>query len=242
MWSVTDYGDTHAELYDELMDQYSDADQTVQCLVNAGHRSILEFGSGTGRLAIPLADAGLAVTGIEASLRMIELMAAKAGDRTIDIREGDFTTCRLGGRFDAVLLSRNTLLALPDQELQVAAIANAARHLTASGALYVDLGMPEPNASSALAYGGAIKQGIVFIQRSQRRLQQEVRLNRIVLTDGPPRLLSSLSRYIWPAELDLMARLAGMQACDRWEDWTGAPVVASSPSFVTVYKAQTAAD
>jgi hypothetical protein len=150
-------------------------------------------------------------------------MQRKPQGETITVHRCDFVRLELGSRFDHILMSRNTLLGLPDQELQVAAVQAAARHLTSEGRLYIDLGMPDPTASTAIHYGGTISEGVVLIQRSHDRLRQLVDLKLIILGGNENAVLQYWSRYIWTAELDLIGRLAGLELIERWSNWQGDP-------------------
>jgi len=221
------------------MGDLPDTAETVKYFSRYAGQRLLELGSGTGRLAIPLAAAGLDVTAVEASANMIAVMRGKPQSDNVAVHQCDFTKLDLDASFDHILLSRNTLLALPDQGLQITTIRTAADHLAPGGRLYIDLGMPDPDSSTAIHYGGTIAEGVVLIQRSHDRLRQLVDLKQILLGSNGNTVLQYLSRYIWPAELDLMGRLAGLELADRWSDWQGTALRRPAGAFVSVFSAQT---
>lgn len=235
MWTPNAFGDAHAKIYDELVGNLPDTAETVDALCSAEGTTLLEFGLGTGRLAIPLAARGMQVTSIEISQKMIEMMRLKEGADKVTVRQGDYTYLDLEERFDIVLLSRNALVASPDQNLQVAIMQSAARHLGPSGRVYVDLGMPRPWASSGVNFDRALDDGAVLYQRYLNSVTQQIDFRRIIIRNNSVDVMSRNTRYIWPSELDLMARLAGLRLTDRWSNWHGAEVTEASEAFISVY-------
>lgn len=235
MPSEQEFFDTYADVYDELLGSQPDIGEIVEMFASTPDTSILEFGSGTGRLAIPLAVRGLHVTVIELSARMIDVMRRKADVGLIHIHHGDFTSCSIDRQFDAVIMSRNTLYSVAEQDLQLAAIRNAARHLSAGGRLYVDLGFPRPDSSSDLQLGGMVGDSIVLYQRHHDPVSQRISFNRVFI-GGDAALVRTTARYIWPSELDLMAQLAGLVLADRWSDWRGTPFRYGAAASVSVYQ------
>lgn len=239
LWQPETYGDSYADVYDELIrDVPSEIADMVTVLRDMDIHTLLEFGSGTGRLAIPLSGAGFSLTGVEASARMLDAMQAKSGAERVRTVRGDFSEILLGSLFDGVLLSRNTLLALPTQRLQLAAVRNAARHLCGNGKVFIDLGTPRPLSSPVLRYGGQLKDGLVIQHESHDVVAQQVDFIRILIAPGSCTAMRTVSRYVWPSELDLMASLAGLSLIDRWSDWTRSPYLASSDAFVSVFGKQ----
>jgi SAM-dependent methyltransferase len=236
MWTPEAFGNAHAEIYDELLRDLPDTEDTVNAMVNSGGRTLLEFGLGTGRLAIPMAARGLNVTSIEVAENMINAMKAKPGAEKVEVVFGDYTTCDLGRKFDIVLLSRNALLGSPDQDLQVMTLQSAARHVANDGKVYVDIGMPRINGSSDVQFGCIINDGVVFYQRYLNAVTQMIDFRRIIVGGGTTRVLSRAVRYVWPAELDLMARIAGLCLESRSADWRGASFDENSEAFISIYK------
>jgi SAM-dependent methyltransferase len=238
-WQADAYGDSYADVYDEVMkDVPSEIPDMVAVLRGLNIHTLLEFGSGTGRLAIPLSGAGFSITAVEASARMLDVMQAKPGAERVRVCKGDFSEISVGSLFDGVLLSRNTLLALPTQRLQLATVRNASRHIRDGGKAFIDLGTPRPHSSPVLRYGGPMKDGLVFHHESHDAVAQRVDFTRIFIGPGSCSVVRTVSRYVWPSELDLMASLADLCLFDRWSDWTRSPYGASSDAFVSVFGKQ----
>ncbi|MFC5382087.1 class I SAM-dependent methyltransferase [Aquipuribacter nitratireducens] len=207
----------------------------------AGGRA-LEFAIGTGRVAVPLAEAGVPVTGIELSRPMLEQLRTKVDEQTIPVVVGDMATARAPGTFTLVYLVFNTISNLLTQAEQVACFRNAASHLDAGGRFVIELWVPELRAlpPGRAATVGTVEPGYLLID-TYDVLHQRVVSHHVTYSpaDGDgrdARLFRSPHRYIWPAELDLMAQLAGFELESRHADWTGAPFTAESPSHVSVYR------
>jgi SAM-dependent methyltransferase len=232
------YGNAWVRDYDSLYDSRDDPEIIVAALGDlVAGRSLLELGIGTGRLAIPLHDAGWHVVGVEASDAMVAELHKRAGDRRIPVHQADMRTARLDEQFDAVLLAFSTLFLLPDQRAQVECLATAAHHLTPEGLLIVEAFVPDHTRwtdGKRLALSRWMDDGIeIEAARHDRALQTiEVRYLAVGARTGmrPLRL-----RYAWPAEIDLMARLAGLGRVDRWAEWSGTPFDASSTGHVSLY-------
>ncbi len=213
-------------------------DPTVTRLAGlaAGGRA-LEFAVGTGRVAIPLAERGVPVTGIELSQPMIEELRRKADETSLPVVRGDMTSARAPGAFALVYLVYNTISNLLTQAEQIACFRNAARHLSAGGRFVVELWVPElrklPPGQDAVVF--ANEPGYVGLD-TYDVLHQRVVSHHFRFDDSRQATLSRTPhRYIWPAELDLMAELAGFSLENRHADWTGAEFTAESRSHVSVY-------
>ncbi|GLY02805.1 MULTISPECIES: class I SAM-dependent methyltransferase [Actinoplanes] len=198
----------------------------------------LEFAIGTGRVAIPLAARGVPVTGIELSQPMIDRLHAKVGDTSIPVIRGDMATVTAPGTFALVYIVYNTISNLLTQEEQVACFRNAARHLAPGGCFAVELEVPElrrlPPGRQASVFH--TEPGYLGVD-TYDVLNQHLVSHHFRFDDGKQaRLFRSPHRYIWPAELDLMARLAGLDRESRHAEWSGTPFTAESPSHVTVYR------
>jgi SAM-dependent methyltransferase len=214
-------------------------DPTVDQLVElAAGGPALEFAIGTGRIAVPLAGRGVPVAGIELSRPMIDRLRGKADEAAIPVVHGDMATARAPGEFSLVYLVYNTVSNLLGQGEQVACFANAARHLRPGGRFVVELWVPDlqrlPPGTQAAVF--AVDPGYVGFDTydvlHQRVVSHHVRFGG----DRQARLFRSPHRYVWPAELDLMARLAGFTLEWRHADWTGAAFTAESRSHVSVYR------
>jgi SAM-dependent methyltransferase len=198
----------------------------------------LEFAIGTGRVAIPLAERGVPVTGIELSQPMIGRLRQKADDATIPVIAGDMTTARAPGGYTLVYLVYNTISNLLTQAEQVACFRNAARHLTPGGRFVIELWVPElrklPPGQQAVVWQSS--PGYIGLD-TYDVLAQHVVSHHFRFDDSrQARLFRSQHRYIWPAELDLMAQLAGFELETRHADWLGAEFTAESRSHVSVYR------
>jgi SAM-dependent methyltransferase len=206
----------------------------------AGDGRALEFAIGTGRVAIPLAERGVRVTGIELSGAMIEQLRTKAGEEAIPVIAGDMATVRAPGEYTLVYLVFNAISNLLSQGEQVACFRNAARHLAPGGRFVIELWVPElrklPPGQQATVFTS--EPGYIGLD-TYDVLQQRVVSHHFRFGAGrEARVFRSPHRYIWPAELDLMAQLAGFELEARYADWSGAEFTADSRSHVSVYRLQ----
>jgi SAM-dependent methyltransferase len=201
----------------------------------AGDGRALEFAIGTGRIAVPLAERGVPVTGIELSEPMLDRLRQKAA---IPVVVGDMATARAEGRFSLVYLVYNTISNLLTQDEQVACFRNAARHLDPGGRFVFELGVPElrrlPPGQDAVVFHA--DNGYIGVD-TYDTVRQHLVSHHFTFGDGrQARVGRSPHRYIWPAELDLMGRLAGFELESRHADWTGAEFTTASESHVSVYR------
>lgn len=212
---------------------------TVDRLVElAGNGRALELAIGTGRVAVPLAERGVPVTGIELSRPMVDRLRTKAGEEEIPVVVGDMATARAPGEYSLVYLVFNTISNLLTQAEQVACFRNAARHLRPGGRFVIELWVPElrrlPPGLPATV--GLTEPGYILLD-TYDVLHQHVVSHHFRFGDGKDaRLSRSPHRYIWPAELDLMGQLAGFELESRHADWAGSGFTADSPSHVSVYR------
>lgn len=204
----------------------------------AGDGPALEFAVGTGRVAVPLAERGVSVTGIELSRPMVDRLRTKAGEAIIPVIVGDMTTASAPGAYTLVYLVYNTISNLLTQAEQVACFRNAARHLTPGGRFVIELWVPElrklPPGQQATVF--ACEPGYIGLDTYDVLRQHVVSHHFRFDESGQARLFRSPHRYIWPAELDLMAGMAGFELESRHADWTGAEFTAESRSHVSVYR------
>lgn len=212
---------------------------TVERLAElAGEGRALEFAIGTGRVAIPLAERGIPVTGIELSQPMIDALRTKVDGRTIPVIVGDMAVTHAPGDFSLVYLVFNTISNLLTQSEQVACFRNAARHLTPGGRFVVELWVPElrtlPPGQPATVFGA--EPGYIGLD-TYDVLHQRLVSHHFHFDEGTQaQLFRSPHRYIWPSELDLMAQLAGFDLETRHADWDGGEFTAESRSHVSVYR------
>jgi SAM-dependent methyltransferase len=198
----------------------------------------LEFAIGTGRVAVPLAERGVSVSGIELSQPMVDQLRTKVDETTIPVAVGDMASTVVDGTYTLVYLVFNTISNLLTQEEQVACFRNAARHLAPGGRFVIELWVPELRAlpPGRKATVGRVETGYVLLD-TYDVLNQQVVSHHFRFSDGrQANLFRSPHRYIWPAELDLMAQLAGFELETRHADWIGSEFTADSPSHVSVYR------
>jgi len=197
----------------------------------------LELGIGTGRVALPLAQRGVRVQGIDLSEAMVAKLQAKPGAEQIGVAIGDFATTRVDGTFSLAYLVANTIMNLTTQEEQVACFRNVAVHLESGGYFVIEVLVPrlrwlspgetfQPFDVSTTHLGfdeyDVARQGLVS--------------HHYWISDGEVEVFSPPFRYVWPAELDLMAQLAGMTLRERWGDWTREPFTSESQKHVSVWE------
>ena len=214
-------------------------DPTVSRLTElaAGGR-VLEFAIGTGRVAVPLVERGVPVTGIELSRPMIDQLRTKMDESSLPVVYGDMTSAVAPGSYTLVYLVDNTISNLLTQEEQVACFRNAARHLTAGGRFVIELWVPEirrlPPGQEAVVFSS--EPGYIGVDTYDVLRQRVVSHHFRFDESGNAKLFRSPHRYIWPAELDLMAQLSGFALESRDEDWAGAVFTVDSRSHVSVYR------
>jgi SAM-dependent methyltransferase len=207
----------------------------------AGAGGALEFAIGTGRVALPLAERGISVTGIELSRPMIEQLRAKADEAAIPVVVGDMATARAPGEYSLVYLVYNTISNLLTQGEQVACFRNAARHLRPGGRFAIELWVPElrklPPGQLATVWHS--EPGYIGLDTYDVLHQHVVSYHFHFGAGSRAELFRSPHRYVWPAELDLMAQLAGFELETRHADWAGTEFTAESRSHVSVYRIPT---
>jgi SAM-dependent methyltransferase len=203
----------------------------------AGDGPVLELGIGTGRIALPLAARGVRVHGIDLSEAMVEQLRAKPGGEEIGVTIGDFATTRVDGAFTLAYLVFNTIGNLTSQDGQVACFENAAAHLVPGGCFVIELGIPRlrrlPDGERFVPF--SVTPTHLGIGEYDVATQGLISHHH-VLRDGTWELRSIPFRYVWPAELDLMARLAGMTLRERWSEWNREPFTSDSRKHISVWQ------
>jgi SAM-dependent methyltransferase len=198
---------------------------------------VLEFAIGTGRVALPLAERGLSVTGIESSQPMIDELRRKPGADRIPVAHGDMASTRVEGGFALVYLVFNGITNLLSQEHQVQCFRNAAQHLRTGGALVIEVFVPDLR---RLVPGDTVRPFGVSDEHlgidEYDTVAQLMVSHHYRFAGGRASTFSSPHRYVWPSELDLMARLAGLTLVERWADWDRSPFTADSGSHVSVWR------
>ncbi|MGW4650919.1 class I SAM-dependent DNA methyltransferase [Kitasatospora sp. NPDC004289] len=205
----------------------------------AGDGRALEFAIGTGRVGVPLRARGVPVVGIEYSPHMAAVLRAKVDEETLPVTVGDMATTVVPGSFSLVYLVYNTITNLLTQDEQVECFRNAARHLEPGGRFVIELGVPPLRllAPGALAVPFDVSAGHVGFDTFD--LVEQVLVSHHFTRDdedGRYRRDNSRHRYAWPAELDLMARIAGLEPERRVADWDGAPFAQDSTKHVSVWR------
>jgi len=211
---------------------------TVEFLAGlAGEGRALEFGVGTGRIALPLRRRGVPVHGIDLSEAMVARLRAKPGADDVRTTIGDFSATRVEGSFSLVYLVYNTIGNLTTQAAQVACFRNAAAHLDPGGCFVIELQVPElqrlpPGETYRVFHVSPTHWGIDEFDVADQGLIS----HHYEVVDGRLRQVSMPFRYAWPAELDLMAQMAGMELRERWADWNREPFTSDSPKHVSVWQ------
>jgi SAM-dependent methyltransferase len=235
------FGERVAERYDESSPEMFDAavvDPAVDFLADlAGEGAALELGIGTGRIALPVSQRGIPVHGIDLSEAMVARLRAKPGGDAIPVEIGDFATTTVEGTFTVAYLVFNTINNLTTQEEQVACFQNVAAHLDPGGCFVIEVGIPQ---LQRLPPGETVRPFDV----SPKHLgfdeydiaSQGLVSHHYSLVDGVWEAASTPFRYVWPAELDLMARLAGMRLRERWSGWNREPFTSESGKHVSVWE------
>jgi SAM-dependent methyltransferase len=203
----------------------------------AGGGRALELGIGTGRIALPLARRGVPVHGIDLSRAMVARLRAKPGGDAIGITIGDFATTKADGTFALAYLVFNTIMNLTTQDAQVACFRNAAAHLEPGGCFVIEVGVPElrrlPPGQNVVPFHVSPTRWAFDIYDTAT---QAMSSNYVKVEEGRGEYRSIPFRYVWPAELDLMAQLAGMRLRDRWEGWAREPFTSESRQHVSVWE------
>jgi SAM-dependent methyltransferase len=227
------YDESAAETFDPAV-----VDPIVDLLAElAEHGSALELGIGTGRIALPLARRGVPVHGIELSKAMVARLRAKPGGGELEVTLGDFATTTVDGTFSVAYLVFNTIMNLTTQAAQVACFENVAAHLEPGGCFLVEVAIPElqklpPGETIRAFHVSEKKWGFDEYEVANQKLTS----HHFELVDGRVERLSIPFRYVWPAELDLMAELAGLKLRDRWGGWKREPFTSESDQHVSIWE------
>jgi SAM-dependent methyltransferase len=238
------FGERVAERYDETSaDMFDPAkvDPVVEFLAElASDGPALELGIGTGRIALPLAQRGIRAHGIDLSEAMVARLRAKPGSDQIDVTIGDFATTTVEGRFSVAYLVFNTIMNLTSQDEQVACFQNVAAHLQPGGCFVIEVGIPD---LQRVPPGETVRAFTVTSERlgfdEYDIAAQGLTSHHYWIEDGKLEVFAAPFRYVWPAELDLMARLAGMSLRERWSGWNRELFTSDSRQHVSVWEKRT---
>ena len=217
-------------------------DRTVELLSGlADDGAALELAIGTGRVALPLAARGVPVTGIDSSPAMVAQLRRKPGGDAIDVTIGDMTDTYVDGSFRLVYLVYNTIGNVETQDRQIACFTNAAAHLEPGGWFVIEVGVPDLRrlvpGTDAVVFSHS--PGYVGYDRYVDLVAQRAVSHHFSVDDSGAREVRTPFRYVWPSELDLMARLANLTFRHRWADWDRSPFTGDSPSHVSVWQKPT---
>jgi SAM-dependent methyltransferase len=235
------WGREIAEVYDATyaaMEEPSVVDPMVDLLTQlVGEGAALEFAIGTGRIALPLSARGVPVQGIELSSEMVEQFRRKRGADAVPVTIGDMATTSLSGSFDLVYVVANSIMNLTTQDEQIAVFSNAAVHLAAGGHFVIELIVPQlrrvPPSEAARVF--RLDPDHVGIETFDDVVGQVAWSHHWIEVDGRLVRHSAPYRYIWPAELLLMARITGFELQNRWGDWDQSSFTSESAKQVTVF-------
>jgi SAM-dependent methyltransferase len=236
------WGREIAEAYDATSQEMFDPavlGPTVELLAElAGDGPALEFAIGTGRVALPLRERGVTVHGIELSPHMAEQLRAKPGSDEVPVTVDNMATARVdGGPFSLVYLVFNTIMNVTTQDEQVAVFANAAAHLSSGGRFVIEVGVPRlrdlPPGDRRQIFD--LSPDHIGIDTYDDFVGQILSSHHWSVIDGKLMQEAAPYRWVWPSELDLMARLAGMRLEHRWADWDRQEFTDDSTKHVSVW-------
>jgi SAM-dependent methyltransferase len=237
------YGERWAGAYDELTALFASPAETERAVARlaelAGGGPALELAIGTGRVALPLAARGVAVAGVDASAAMVARLREKPGGADVAVTIGDFADVAVDGPFRLVFVVFNSFFALLTQDDQVRCFRNVADRLTGDGVFAIEAFVPDLGRFDRGQRVGAIDvatDGLHLEAARHDPVAQRVDGVHVVVEHGALRTYPVRIRYAWPAELDLMARLAGLRLRERWGGWEREPFTAASARHVSVYE------
>ncbi len=244
-WDDDAYGDRIAAFYDELYAEGLDTAGAVAFLVERsrgaegrGEGRALELAIGTGRVALPLAQHGVAVSGIDISPAMIDRLRAKPGADRIDVAVGNFADVDVTGLFDLIYVVFNSVFAIDVQEDQLRLFCNVADHLTDDGLFVVEAFVPD---LARFQEHQATRVELVEVDRvavgfaRHDPVSQTIHSQHAFISETGIRLVPVKLRYIWPSEMDLMAKLAGMELRERYASWQRDHFTSDSKAHISVY-------
>lgn len=236
-YSASSYGESVAEVYDQWYEGFKP--ETISTLVELAQGGrVLELGIGTGRIAIPLYQAGIEVHGIDASPAMIAKLRAKPSGSNIQVTMGNFADAAVEGQFDLIYVVINTFFALPNQAEQVRCFTNVTKLLTQNGVFLIEAFIPnlarfDDNQTVRVF---ALEDNACSLEASQiDPIEQLINLQLIHMTNDGLRMYPLKIRYAWPSELDLMAKIAGLELRHRWGSWSRKELTDQDSKHISVY-------
>lgn len=241
-YTPSTYGERIAGVYDEWFGLPADTGPAVELLASvAGHGPVLELGIGTGRIALPLADRGVEVHGVDASEAMVARLREKPGGDRIAVSMGDFADVGelVEGAFSLIFVVFNTFFALLTQDDQIRCFQGVAHRLADDGAFLMQAFVPDVTRFDRGQRLEAMDVGtdIVHVEATRHdAVNQRVTGQHMVFEEDRTRLLPVSLRYAYPSELDLMAKLAGLRLRERWSGWDRRPFESSSQQHISVWE------
>lgn len=238
-WDKSLYGDRIAEVYDELYEGAFDTAGAVAFLsqkANGGRA--LELAIGTGRLAIPLKNGGVDISGIDISDQMVAKLRAKPDGAGIPVTMGDFADVGVAGKFKLIFVAFNTLFAVTEQDDQFRCFRNVASHLENDGVFVVEAFVPDMHRFRMNQNTQVVEltPDRVMLDVSQHDpVLQRITSQHVFLTEEGVRLFPVSLRYMWPSEMDMTAKAAGMELRERYGSWNRDHFTSSSGSHISVY-------
>jgi SAM-dependent methyltransferase len=232
------YSERTAEVYDEWFSTFDEAAIERLAELSQGGR-VLELGIGTGLVALPLAARGLEVHGIDGSQAMVHRLRAKPGGEQLPVIMGNFADVDVPGTFSLIYIVYNTFFALPSQDEQVRCVRNVSKHLDDGGLFVVETVVPN---LTLFKHDQEIKaltltSDRVGLKVSQHNpVEQRIKSQHVVMLNGEIKLFPVDIRYAYPAEIDLMAQLAGLRLRHRWGGWNKENFNSTSPKHISVYE------
>jgi SAM-dependent methyltransferase len=242
-YTASTYGDRIADIYDTKYASLpfgGDLNQAIALLADlAGEGPALELGIGTGRIALPLLEAGVDVRGVDASAAMAARLAAKPGGERIPVTIADFRDFTLPDRFALVFVVFNTFFGLLTQQHQIDCLETVTRHLADGGAFVLEAFVPDVSRFDHGQRLGVVRSEVDEVELEASRydpVEQRVDTNHVIIRPDGISLYPVKLRFATVAELDLMARLAGLRLRERWADWDRSPFRAESPKHISVWE------
>ncbi|NOX61766.1 MAG: class I SAM-dependent methyltransferase [Chloroflexi bacterium] len=238
IYDATTYGDRFSDIYDQWYRDYDPA--AIDALAELARGGpALELGIGTGRFALPLQEKGVIVHGVDASEKMVARMRTKPGGERIPVAIGNFADVPVEGQYPLIYIVFNTIFALLSQDEQVRCFQNVAAHLTPDGVFVTETFVPDMTRFRNHRRIDLIDLDDGYVRVDAARhdpLRQWIFSNQVVWSESGMRFYPVKLRYIWPSELDLMARLAGLRLAERWGDWDKRPFTAESKKHISLYR------
>lgn len=233
------FGELNADEYDALHNPGT-TEECVSLMADlAGDGDVLELAIGTGRIALPLAARGLRISGFDASPEMLEILRGKPGGSDLKTWVADMASFEMDQTFDFAFLVFNTLYNLTTQDQQIRCFQQVAKHLKPGGQFLVEAFMPsresfENNQAVRTKHVGFDRVWLEAVQHDP--INQQLNYQRVRITENGTQLKPLPMRYVWPSELDLMARIAGLKPVSKWGGWHKQPLSPASEMYVALYE------